>query len=77
MIIMVYDHETRGLEEELTEIQHQHKETVTSTMHIHISERDCLEGIAVKGKVSAIRKIGDELGTRRGVKILKIMVVAE
>ncbi len=77
MIIMVYDHETRGLEEELTEIQHQHKETVTSTMHIHISERDCLEGIAVKGKVSAIRKLSDELATRRGVKIIKTVVAAE
>ena len=46
-------------------------------MHIHISERDCLEGIAVKGKVSAIRKLGDELGTRRGVKILKIVVATQ
>ncbi len=77
MIIMVYDHETRGLEEELTEIQHQHKRIVTSTMHVHISERDCLEGIAVKGRVSEIRKLGDELRTRRGVKILKIVVATE
>ena len=77
MIIMVYDHETRGLEAELTEIQHEHKASVTSTMHIHISERDCLEGIAVKGTVAVIRKLGDELGTRRGVKILKIVVAAQ
>lgn len=77
MIMMVYDHETRGLEAELTEIQHQHKGSVTSTMHIHISERDCLVAIAVKGKVSAIRKLGDELGTRRGVKILKIVVATQ
>ena len=77
MIIMVYDHETRGLESELTEIQHEHQSVVTSTMHIHISERDCLEGIAVKGTVAAIRKLGDELGTRRGVKILKTVVATE
>jgi CopG family transcriptional regulator, nickel-responsive regulator len=77
MIILVYDHETRGLGAELTEIQHDHHASVTSTMHIHISERDCLEGIAVKGTVAAIRKIGDELGTRRGVKILKIVVAAQ
>ena len=77
MMVMVYDHETRGLESELTEIQHQHHGIVTSTMHIHISERDCLEAIAVKGKVSAIRKLGDELSTRRGVKILKTVVTTE
>ena len=77
MIIMVYDHETRGLEGELTEIQHEHHAVVTSTMHVHISERDCLEGIAVKGTVAAIRKLGDELGTRRGVKTLKIVVAGQ
>ena len=77
MMVMVYDHETRGLESELTEIQHQHKGTVTSTMHIHISDRDCLGAIAVKGKVSAIRKLSDELATRRGVKILKTVVAIE
>jgi len=77
MIIMVYDHDTRGLEAELTEIQHEHQASVTSTMHIHVSESDCLEGIAVKGTVAAIRKLADELGTRRGVKILKTVVAAK
>jgi len=77
MVIMVYDHEVRGLEEDLTEIQHQYKPVVTSTMHIHINKRDCLEAIAVKGKITAIRKLSDELATRRGVKILKTVVIAE
>ena len=77
MIIMVYDHDTRGLETELTEIQHEHQALVTSAMHIHISETDCLEGIAVKGTVAAIKKLADELGTRRGVKILKTVVAAK
>lgn len=77
MIIMLYNHEIRGLEAELTEIQHEHKELVTSTMHIHVSEEDCLEAIAVKGKIAVIRKLSDELATRRGVKILKTVVAAE
>ena len=77
MMIMVYDHETRGLESDLTEIQHQHHEIVTSSMHIHISDSDCLEAIAVKGKVSSIRKLSDELATRKGVKILKTVVATE
>ena len=71
---MVYDHETRGLEAELTEMQHKHKTLVTSTMHVHISERDCLEAIVVKGKVAEIRKLSNELGTKRGVKILKTVI---
>ena len=75
ILLMVYDHEARGLDSELTETQHHHSSLITSTMHIHVSERDCLEAIAVRGKASEIRKLGDELTTKRGVKILKTMIV--
>ncbi|MGD6851754.1 MAG: nickel-responsive transcriptional regulator NikR [Candidatus Bathyarchaeia archaeon] len=74
MIVMVYDHDTRNLESDLTETQHHHALAISSTMHIHISERDCLEAIAVKGKVSEIRKLADELTTKRGVKTLKTII---
>jgi CopG family nickel-responsive transcriptional regulator len=75
VILMVYDHETRGLESELTDTQHHHTDLISSTMHIHLGEHDCLEVIAVKGKGSEIRHLADDLTTRRGVKILKTMIV--
>jgi CopG family nickel-responsive transcriptional regulator len=75
IILMVYDHDVKGLESELTETQHEHASLITSTLHIHISERDCLEAIAVKGKASEIHHLSDELTTRRGVKILKTTIV--
>jgi CopG family nickel-responsive transcriptional regulator len=76
VLLMVYDHEAKGLESDLTESQHHHTNLVSSTMHIHLSERDCLETIAVKGKASEIRELSDELATKRGVKILKAMIVS-
>jgi CopG family nickel-responsive transcriptional regulator len=75
VLLMVYDHEARGLENELTEIQHHHSSIVTSSLHVHIGERDCLEAIAVKGKAADIRQVSDELATKRGVKILKSVIV--
>jgi CopG family nickel-responsive transcriptional regulator len=75
IILMVYDHDSKGLESELTETQHEHSSIITSTLHIHVSERDCLEAIAVKGKASEIHHLGNELTTRRGVKILKTTIV--
>jgi CopG family nickel-responsive transcriptional regulator len=74
VLLMVYDHDARGLETKLTEAQHQHSTLISSTLHIHISERDCLEAIAVKGKASEIRQLSDELSTKKGVKILKTMI---
>jgi CopG family nickel-responsive transcriptional regulator len=76
VLLMVYDHEVRGLESGLTDVQHHYSSLVSSTMHIHIGERDCLEAIAVKGKASEIRKLSNELATRRGVKILKTMIIS-
>jgi len=75
VILMVYDHDVRGLESGLTEVQHEHSNLVTSTLHIHIGEQDCLEAIAVKGKAADLRHLSDELATKRGVKILKTVIV--
>lgn len=76
VLLMIYDHEARGLDAELTETQHHHSSLISSTLHVHIGERDCLEAIAVRGKGSEIRKLSDELTTKRGVKILKPLIVA-
>jgi CopG family nickel-responsive transcriptional regulator len=76
ILLMVYDHDARGLEMELTDTQHHHSSIISATMHIHISERDCLEAIAVKGKASEIRELSNELTTKRGVKILKSMIAS-
>ena len=76
VIMILYDHEVRGLEDSLTHIQHHYTNIICSTMHIHLSERECLEAIAVKGDASKVRKLSDELAAKRGVKILKTMVVS-
>lgn len=75
VLMMLYDHEVRELESTLTHIQHHFAHVICSTMHIHLSERDCIEAIAVKGDAAEIRKLRDELAAKRGVKILKTMLV--
>lgn len=76
VLMMLYDHDVRGLEDELTHVQHHYTNVISSSMHIHLSETDCLEAIAVKGDVKEIRKLSDELSSRRGVKILKTMMIS-
>jgi CopG family nickel-responsive transcriptional regulator len=75
VILMVYDHEVRNIESGLTDAQHHHSDLISSTMHIHLGEKDCLEVIAVKGKGSEIRHLSNDLATRKGVKILKATIV--
>jgi len=76
VLMMLYNHEVRELESTLTHIQHHFTHIICSTMHIHLSDRDCLEAIAVKGDATEIRKLSDELAAKRGVKILKTMLVS-
>ena len=76
ILMLLYDHDARGLEDALTDVQHRHAEIISSTMHIHLTERDCLEAIAVKGDAEEIRKLNDELSSKRGVKLLKTMIVS-
>jgi CopG family nickel-responsive transcriptional regulator len=76
VLMMLYDHEVKGLEEALTSVQHHHANIICSTMHIHLSESDCLEAIAVKGDIAEVRRLSDELAAKRGVKILKTMLIS-
>ena len=75
VLMILYDHETRGLESALTRIQHHYARIVCSTLHIHLSERDCLEAIAVKGDGFEIGKLSDDLASKKGVKLSRTMVV--
>ncbi len=76
VLMMLYDHEVKGLESELTHVQHHYAHIICSTMHIHLSERDCLEAVAVKGDAVEVRRLSDELAAKRGVKLLKTMVIS-
>jgi CopG family nickel-responsive transcriptional regulator len=74
LMMMLYDHEIGGLENALTHVQHHFAHIICSTMHIHLSETDCLEAIAVKGKAGDIRKLRDQLAAKKGVKLLKVTI---
>jgi CopG family nickel-responsive transcriptional regulator len=74
-IVMVYDHSVKGLEKELTDVQHHFEATIRSSMHVHLNEDLCLEIIAVRGNASDVRDLAQELTTRRGVKQLKLAIV--
>lgn len=74
VVVMVYDHEVRGLTEEILEIQHRSEGIIRSSQHLHLDERNCMETLLVKGAAGEIRKLVDRLGALRGVKQVKLVV---
>lgn len=45
---MIYNHEMKELESDLTDTQHQFESVICASMHVHIRKEKCLETIAVK-----------------------------
>ena len=67
-ITLVYDHHVRMLSDKLTDVQHQHFESVLSSMHVHIDHDNCLEVIIVKGRAKDVQHIANALISTKGVK---------
>ncbi|MBE7561111.1 nickel-responsive transcriptional regulator NikR [bacterium] len=68
VISLVYDHHTRELTEKLTSLQHDHTESIISTMHVHLSHHDCLEVIVMRGRARQIEELADRMAAIKGVK---------
>ena len=67
-LTLVYGHETRELEERLTELQHAHYRAIVSTLHVHLDAHHCLEVLILRGKAALLKSIADRLIGTRGVK---------
>lgn len=67
-IVLVYDHHKRDLQTKSTDVQHDYHHLILSVQHVHLDHHNCLETIAVKGKASELKKLGDQLIGIKGVK---------
>jgi CopG family transcriptional regulator, nickel-responsive regulator len=74
-ILFTYSHRPHGLQEALVDIQHQYRDVVNSTTHVHLDESRCLEIISVRGQTDKIQELARKLMKTRGVTQLKLSVV--
>jgi len=73
-ITLVYDHHKHGLQETLTDLQHEHHNSIISTLHVHLDHHNCLEVLVFRGKASEIQRIADSLVSAKGVKHGKLTI---
>ena len=78
-ITIIYNHHTNELTNKLIEIQHENKDLIMATLHIHLNHDHCMEVIIVKGEAKRIREFTDKLTSQKGVKNVKltVMVIGE
>ena len=60
-ILVHYTHESGDVEKNLTEIQHHFIDVIPSALHVHLTEKDCLLIVAVKGDKKRVKELAEEL----------------
>ncbi|OWT33663.1 nickel-responsive regulator [Methanobrevibacter sp. 87.7] len=76
VITIIYDHHYTGVMEDLADIQHAYRETITASMHVHMTEKYCMEVIIVNGDVNLIREITEKMMKLKGVEHVKLTSTA-
>ncbi|MFX0098309.1 MAG: nickel-responsive transcriptional regulator NikR [Candidatus Hodarchaeota archaeon] len=72
-IIIAYNHHQRGLLDELTEVEHHSNVQIYSTMHVHVSEDNCSEVIAMRGKVKQVMEFRKKVQTIKGILMCELV----
>lgn len=70
----LYDHEVKGLEDYLTDVEHGFRSIITAVLHIHVTDKICHKIIAVEGSADEIKKFALKLASKKGVEQLKVNV---
>ena len=75
-VLVLYYLDKPGLLDEIVKVQHEFKNVISSTMHVHLEANKCLEIIAVEGNVKDVKSLTQALMTKRGVKQVKVAAMA-
>lgn len=72
VITIVYSHSQRGLEDNLTQIQHDFSGLIQSSLHVHLDHDNCLEVVVLRGEGQDVRKAAESMMSLKGVKHVKL-----
>jgi CopG family nickel-responsive transcriptional regulator len=72
-VIIAYNHHQRNVLEELTKLEHHSEISIRSSMHIHVSEENCSEVIAVQGKVENVKNFANKLQSIKGIMLCELV----
>ncbi|NHV06669.1 MAG: CopG family ribbon-helix-helix protein [Thaumarchaeota archaeon] len=75
VVLITYNHETPGIEEKLTDLQHLFLSLIAANVHVHLTTEDCMEAIIVKGEGKKIKHLSESISSVRGIKQVKVSVM--
>ena len=67
VVTIVYDHTTRQLSDNLTDMQHHAHHISQATLHIHLNPDNCLEVIVLRGPRAEVKALANHIISTKGV----------
>ena len=77
IITIIYNHHYNGVMENLVEIQHSFRNEINTSMHIHMTDKYCMEVVVVNGDISQIRDLTEKIMRLKGVEHVKLTTTAK
>lgn len=76
VITLIYDHDQRGLVNNLTDIQHEYMSMIKSSVHVHLDHDNCLELIMLQGDGKQVKEVAEKMMALKGVKHVKLTTIS-
>jgi CopG family nickel-responsive transcriptional regulator len=78
IIVLVYDHEKGEIAKSLAEVQHDYRDMIRASTHVHLTDRLCLEVIHAVGGGDRVRELVSRLSRAgRGLRFLKVVNIPQ
>lgn len=75
-ITLILDHEQKyGIMDELNELQHDHREIINASLHIHLDEKNCMMVLPVRGNAQEIKQLSIKLQAMPEIKETKLTLI--
>jgi CopG family nickel-responsive transcriptional regulator len=76
VVSVIFDHASRDLAQEVTEIQHKDHGCILCSQHIHLDHHNCLEVILMQGQAQQLRRVANAIVATHGVKAGKLTLLS-
>jgi Predicted transcriptional regulators containing the CopG/Arc/MetJ DNA-binding domain and a metal-binding domain len=75
ILTIIYDHDQRGVVNNLIDLQHDHSGIVNSSLHVHLDDHNCLEILLLRGEGKDVTAVSEKIMALKGVKHVKLTTV--
>jgi CopG family nickel-responsive transcriptional regulator len=74
LVVLMYDHELGDVEKNVTDLQHEFKDLIRVTTHVHVGDRDCVEVIHAMGEYGKVQGLVSRLSAiKKGIKFMRVI----